>query len=122
MGNFDSKRELSKLKRITKCLSPDKQKICAGLIADASFMAEQLEKLRDHIAENGWSEEYQNGANQKGKKTSVEAESYLKMQKSYAAVIKQLTDLLPENKEEAVTKAGENLAKWVAGGRPVELR
>lgn len=122
MGNFERKKELAKLKRITKCLSPDKQKICAGLIADASFMAEQLEILRDYIQENGWSEEYQNGANQHGKKTSVEAESYIKMQKSYAAVIKQLTDLLPENKDDAVTKAGENLARLVAGGKPIELR
>ena len=67
------------------------------MIADASFMAEQLEKLRTSIEENGWSEEYQNGANQRGKKTAVEAEMYVKVQKSYAAVIKQLTDLLPDD-------------------------
>jgi len=54
--------------------------------------------LRQHIVENGWSEEYQNGANQRGKKTSVEAEMYVKVQKSYASIIRQLTDFLPSDK------------------------
>lgn len=58
-------------------------------------MAEQLEELRLYIIEHGWSEEYQNGANQHGKKTSVEAEMYVKVQKSYASIIRQLTDFLP---------------------------
>ena len=98
---FESKKELKKLKSIVKNIPKDKKKIVEGLIADAAFMAEQLEILRDHIAEYGWSEEYQNGANQKGKKSSVEADSYIKMQKSYAAVIKQLTDLLPTEDENA---------------------
>ena len=122
MATFNSKKELSKLKKITRNLSPDKQKICAGLIEDAAFMAEQLEILRNHIAENGWSEEYQNGANQHGKKSSVEADNYIKMQKLYASTIRQLTDLLPDDKEDNVKKAGENLAKLVAGGKPIELR
>ena len=62
-------------------------------------MAEQLEELREHIKENGWSEEYKNGANQFGKKTSTEADMYVKVQKAYSAVIKQLTDYLPKDEE-----------------------
>lgn len=92
---FDANKELKKLNKIVKAIPQDKKKLVEGLIADASFMAEQLENLRVHISENGWSEEYQNGANQKGKKTSVEAEMYVKVQKSYASIIRQLTDLLP---------------------------
>lgn len=42
-----------------------------------------------------------NGANQFGKKSSVEADAYVKIQKSYASVIKQLTDLLPDSIETA---------------------
>ena len=122
MAEFDSKKEKAKLRRITSGLSADKKKICAGLIADASFMAEQLEKLRDYISEHGWSEEYKNGENQYGKKNSIEAESYIKLQKSYASIIKQLTDLLPDTKTDSVNQAGERLAKLVAGGKPVELR
>ncbi|MBO7430455.1 MAG: hypothetical protein J6U56_05525, partial [Spirochaetia bacterium] len=63
-----------------------------------------------HITEHGWSEEYQNGANQFGKKSSVEADAYVKVQKSYASVIKQLTDLLPEQSE---TTAGAEIMTFL---------
>lgn len=103
MSKFEANKELKKLNEIVKAIPEDKKKLVEGLIADASFMAEQLEYLRGYIAKNGWSEEYQNGANQKGKKTSVEAEMYVKVQKSYASVIRQLTDFLPTE-----NKAGNN--------------
>ena len=73
-------------------------------------MAEQLEILRAHITENGWSEEYKNGENQFGKKSSVEADAYIKIQKSYASTIKQLTDLLPEQTE---TTAGAEIMAFL---------
>lgn len=98
---FDSKKELKKLGVIAAALPEDKRKITEGLVADAAFMAEQLEKLRAHITENGWSEEYKNGENQFGRKSSVEADAYIKIQKSYASTIKQLTDLLPDQTETA---------------------
>ena len=41
-------------------------------------------------------EEYQNGANQKGSKKSACFEAYLNMTKQKSALIKQLTDLLPD--------------------------
>ena len=107
---FSAAKELKKLKLIAEALPEDKQKVTEGLIADADFMAEQLEKLRLHITEHGWSEEYQNGANQFGKKSSVEADAYVKVQKSYASVIKQLTDLLPEQSE---TTAGAEIMSFL---------
>ena len=107
---FSAAKELKKLKLIAAALPDDKKKITEGLIADAAFMAEQLEILRNHITENGWSENYQNGANQFGKKSSVEAEAYVKIQKSYASVIKQLTDLLPEQDE---TTAGTEIMQFL---------
>lgn len=96
MAVFDATKEKKKLESIIKNIPDDKKKLVEGLIADASFMAEQLEVLRDYIAKNGWSEEYQNGANQRGKKTSVEADMYVKVQKAYSSVIRQLTDFLPD--------------------------
>lgn len=109
---FSSKKELTKLKKIVAALPADKERITEGLVADAAFMAEQLEILREHIQENGWSEEYQNGANQFGKKTSCEADAYIKIQKSYAAVIKQLTDLLPKQEENV---AGSDILSFLSG-------
>lgn len=119
---FDSKKELKKLNKIIRNIPNDKKELVEGLIADASFMACELEKLRTYISENGWSEEYKNGENQYGKKSSVEADTYIKMQKSYQAIIRQLTDFLPDNKTDNVTQAGENLVKLVTGGKPIELR
>lgn len=98
MAKLTAKKEKTKLNKIIKNIPPEKKELVEGLIADASFMAEQLEHLRAHITANGWSETYQNGANQFGKKTSVEADMYVKVQKNYAAIIKQLTDYLPEDK------------------------
>ena len=92
---FSAKAEQKKLKSIISQLPEDLVKITEGLVEDASFMAEQLEKLRIYINENGWSEEYKNGANQFGKKTSVEADMYVKVQKAYQSIIRQLTDFLP---------------------------
>jgi hypothetical protein len=111
---FSAKKELKKIKSITAALPEDLQKITEGLVADACFMAEQLEILRCHLEENGWSEEYKNGANQFGKKSSVEAQAYLQMQKSYAAVIKQLTDLIPKQE---TSKAGEEILSFIGGSR-----
>lgn len=95
MAVFIATKEKRKLNGIIKSIPKEKKKLVEGLIADASFMAEQLEGLRNHIIENGWSETYQNGANQFGKKTSVEADMYVKVQKAYQSIIRQLTDFLP---------------------------
>jgi len=95
MAAFNATKEKRKLNGIIKSIPKEKKKLVEGLIADASFMAEQLEGLRNHIIENGWSETYQNGANQFGKKASVEADMYVKVQKAYQSIIRQLTDFLP---------------------------
>lgn len=92
--------EIKKLKKIFKNIDENKQKIVAPLIESAAFMAEELQKLQKHIAEHGCTETYRNGANQTGKKKSSEVEVFNAMIKNYAAVIRQLTDLLPEDKRE----------------------
>lgn len=109
-GKFDSAKELRKLKRISKSLPEDRRKVAEGLLADAAFMAEQLEQLRNDITENGWSEEYQNGANQHGRKQRVEADMYIKLQKGYTSIIKQLFDQLPKE-----AKTNDDLVEWTAG-------
>ena len=97
MAKFKASKEKKKLEKIVSNIPDEKKELVAGLIADASFMAEQLEVLRDYITENGWSEEYKNGANQFGKKTSVEADMYVKVQKNYSSIIRQLSDYLPKD-------------------------
>lgn len=93
------KSEKRKLAGIYSKLDTKTKKSVESLIEEAAFMAASLYELRQEINENGYTEEYQNGANQKGIKKRSEVEVYNTMVKNHMAVIKQLTDLLPKRKE-----------------------
>ncbi len=67
-----------------------------SLIHNAAFMAITLSDLQDKINRDGPVSEYQNGENQWGTKKSPEVEIYNTMIKNHASIIKQLTDLLPQ--------------------------
>lgn len=58
----------------------------------------ELDDLQAKLEKDGWTSEYQNGQNQWGTKKSPEAETYIALSKNYAAVIKQLTELVPAAK------------------------
>lgn len=57
-----------------------------------------IDELQNVIEETGWTSEYKNGENQYGTKKSPEAETYIALSKNYAAIIKQLTELVPAAK------------------------
>lgn len=80
-----------------KEIEEKKKKTVEKLVINAAFMAISLEDLQNIINEKGYTEEYQNGANQKGVKKCSEVEIYNTMIKNYSSVIKQLTDLLPKD-------------------------
>ena len=62
------KKELNRLKRIYRVLTPNKLAIVTPLLENAAFMKVTLEDLQKIINDNGCSDEYQNGANQFGKR------------------------------------------------------
>ena len=68
----------------------------APLIQNAAFMKVTLEDLQEIINSEGVTEVYQNGANQKGIKQSATLQSYNSLIKNYTAVIKTLSNILPE--------------------------
>jgi hypothetical protein len=90
------KTEKSKLNGIYSKLEIKTKKSVSSLVDEAAFMAASLYELREIINEKGYTEEYQNGENQKGTKKCSEVEIYIQLSKNYMAVIKQLTDLLPK--------------------------
>lgn len=92
------KTEKARLKRVFKDLDENKKKLVTPLIEKAAFMGVELDDLQAVIEQEGWTSEYKNGANQYGTKKSPEAETYIALSKNYAAVIKQLTDLVPAAK------------------------
>jgi hypothetical protein len=89
--------ERAKLNAIYSKLESKTKKSVSSLVDEAAFMAASLYELRQIINEKGYTEEYQNGANQSGTKKCSEVEIYIQLSKNYMSIIKQLTDLLPKN-------------------------
>lgn len=89
------KKETNRLRRLLKEIPPDRLNAVASLIRNAAFMTVTLEDLQTKINEDGAVAEYQNGENQWGTKKSPEVEIYNTMVKNHAAIMKQLTDLIP---------------------------
>jgi hypothetical protein len=92
------KAEKTKLNGIYSKLEAKTKKSVSSLVDEASFMAASLYELREIINDKGYTEEYQNGENQKGTKKCSEVEIYIQLSKNYMSIIKQLTDLLPKGK------------------------
>lgn len=90
------KAEKAKLAGIYSKYDTKTKKSVDSLVNEAAFMSASLSELREIINKKGYTEEYQNGANQKGFKKRSEVEVYNTMLKNYMAAIKQLTDLLPK--------------------------
>lgn len=95
------KSEKTRLRGIFRELDENKRKLVTPLIEKAAFMSVELDDLQATIEQDGWTSEYQNGQNQWGTKKSPEAETYIALSKNYAAVIKQLTELVPAAKRKA---------------------
>lgn len=92
------KAEKAKLNGIYSKLESKTKKSVSSLIDEAAFMSASLYELRNIINDKGYTEEYQNGANQTGTKKCSEVEIYIQLSKNYMTIIKQLTDLLPKDK------------------------
>ncbi len=94
------KKETKKLDKIFKNIDENKLKIVNPLIHQCAFMSAELQDLKELIKQNGSVEFYKNGANQYGRKKSAAVEVYNAMIKNFAAILKQLYDLLPKNDTE----------------------
>ena len=95
------KDEKKRLKEIFAELEENKRNLVTPLIEKAAFMSIELDDLQETIEQEGWTSEYKNGENQYGTKKSPEAETYIALSKNYAAVIKQVTELVPAAKRKA---------------------
>lgn len=97
--NKQIKKETQKLKKLFKDLPDNKKKMSEKLIENASFMSITLDELKEDIKIYGVKETYVNGKDQFGFKESVESKTYGTMVKNYMNIIKQLNDMLPEDKK-----------------------
>lgn len=97
--NKKIKKELNRLKKLFKDLPENKKKISEKLIDNAAFMSVSLEALKEDIILYGVKETYVNGKEQFGFKESIESKTYNITIKNYMAIIKQLNEMLPEEKK-----------------------
>lgn len=88
-------KEEKRLKRIFKNLDKNKRDTVQPLIKTAAFLAVSLDELQEIINSEGYTVEYQNGANQKGTKQSDAVKTHIAMTKNYSTVVKQLLELVP---------------------------
>lgn len=88
-------KEKKRLQAIFAGLDANKLDTCQALIAAAAYHTVSLQDLEEELNENGWTEEYINGRNQRGVKKSAAAESYLSLTKNLTTIMKQLLDLVP---------------------------
>ena len=92
-------KEINRLKKLFKDLDENKKKLAKNLIENAAFMSITLEDLKKDIIKYGVKETYVNGKDQFGFKESVESKTYNTMINNYMNIIKQLNDMLPQEKK-----------------------
>lgn len=87
--------EYRKLRRLYKSLPANQLRLVDPLIQNAAFLQVTLAELQTQINAEGYTDEYQNGREQSGRKASATLQSYTAACKQYTAIIDRLTKLLP---------------------------
>ncbi len=89
----------------------NKIKLASDLIKQAAFMAVTLEDLADVISAEGVTEEYTNGKNQSGRKTSSNAKLYASLISKYDVIVSKLLKLVPKEIKSVKTDIAAEEAK-----------
>lgn len=92
---------LDEMKRIYGKLPAEKKIICFGMLEEAAFLKNTLNKLRAEIDQEGYTDEYKNGENQYGRKVSATLQSYNSTLKNYYVLMEKLMRMFPLEEEEA---------------------
>jgi len=87
--------EKKRLWRFYRQLTGSRGALARKLVDRAAVQLVMIEDLEAYVQKYGYTEEYQNGENQSGKKQSSEMQTYLTLSQRYNATIKQLDDMLP---------------------------
>ena len=87
---------LAEVKKLYADLPEDKMTLVSPLIENLVFIEFQLKELQEIIKKDGFTDEYQNGNNQYGKKQSANVQSYNALVKSYNMISQRLEGMLPK--------------------------
>lgn len=96
MKEMTEKSEAARLRRLYKDLPKNRKAVAEGLIIQAARLRVRLNSLNEDIEANGMTEMF----SQSEKTAPYERERpaaalFIKLDKNYLAIIKQLTDMLP---------------------------
>jgi len=101
--------EYIRIKSFFSEMSPEKQFILDSLIQSFAFYRVELAELERKILLNGVSEEYKNGNNQSGLKSTPEIKTQLQMQKNLQSATIKLLDILPTDKQTSFATYVQNI-------------
>lgn len=104
------KANARKIKQALKSADPEALKLNAQLIDETATYAANLKEINALIERDGVVDYYQNGKDQWGTKKSVAAELKPKYTQAYQSLVKQLSGLLPSEKE---TSAAAELMEFL---------
>ena len=98
MAKITEESEIKRLHMIYECLPPKKLALAEGLITQAARIRVRLNELSADLEENGMTEIFQQTEKCNAyTRTRPEAELFVKLDKNYQAIIRQLTDMLPKD-------------------------
>ena len=97
MKEITEKSETARLRRLYKNLPKNRKAVAEGLIAQAAGLRVRLNELNADIEANGLIELFsQSEKTEPYERERPAASLFIKLDKNYQAIIKQLTDMLPE--------------------------
>lgn len=95
-------KEYNRLKKLYQSIPENKFQLFEGLITQAARLKVQLDVLWLDIQVNGVSEEFQNGKDVEPiSRERAESKLFTQLDKSYQAIIRQLSDHLPTETKKA---------------------
>lgn len=110
--------EQNRLKKLYTKVPRRKKKLLEGLIERAAYMRITLQEYESDIDENGSVEPFSQSANcEPYDRARPVAQLYNTMNKNYQSIMKQLSDLLPE--EEPVKNKSDGFDQFVNGREDV---
>ena len=101
MRKITEQSEIKRLSGIFRGLPPNQLKVVEGLIVEAARLRVRLDTLWRDLQENGETEQFtQSEKTEPYERERPQSRTYTATNKSYQAIIKQLTDLCPPSDTE----------------------
>lgn len=116
----EKKTYIAKYKKIYKGIATNNQTKALELIDKLADILVMMDECKKHIDKEGCVSEMCQG-NYSIERENPWSKVYDAKAKLMIQVIDKLDKMMPDAKSESVSKAGENLVKLVANGKPIEL-